>query len=133
MLQEIILIIQSLAATSVRDYLLDLVTWTNISEPVLVVKLSFLLLLQLLRNDVLVLLQSLSCETLVNRCRTFHCGFERSETFISTEGRCSCFHACNDKVPPKHRAYKSQIAVYVVFHKAVDPGVVTQPPVTLTS
>ena len=32
-----------------------------------------------------------------------------------------------------HRAYKFQIAVCVVFHKAVDPAVVTQPPVTLTS
>ena len=33
----------------------------------------------------------------------------------------------------KHNAYKFQIAVDVVFHKAVDPAVVTQPPVTLTS
>ena len=33
----------------------------------------------------------------------------------------------------KHSAYKFQIAVDVVFHKAVDPAVVTQPPVTLTS
>ena len=33
----------------------------------------------------------------------------------------------------KHSAYKIQIAVDVVFHKAVDPAVVTQPPVILTS
>ena len=33
----------------------------------------------------------------------------------------------------KHNAYKFQIAVSIVFHKAVDPAVVTQPPVTLTS
>ena len=33
----------------------------------------------------------------------------------------------------KHSAYKFQIAVDVVFHKAVDPAVVTQTPVTLTS
>ena len=32
-----------------------------------------------------------------------------------------------------HRAYKFQIAVDVIFHKAVDPAVITQPPVTLTS
>ena len=32
----------------------------------------------------------------------------------------------------EHRAYKFQIAVTVVFHKTVDPAVVTQPPVTLT-
>ena len=33
----------------------------------------------------------------------------------------------------KHSAYKFQIAVNVVFHKAVDPAVITQPPVALTS
>ena len=31
----------------------------------------------------------------------------------------------------RHRSYKFQIAVDVMFHKAVDPAVVTQPPVTL--
>ena len=33
----------------------------------------------------------------------------------------------------KHNAYKFQVAVSIVFHKAVDPAVVTQPPVVLTS
>ena len=33
----------------------------------------------------------------------------------------------------KHSAYKFQIAVDVVLHKAVDPAAVTQSPVTLTS
>ena len=33
----------------------------------------------------------------------------------------------------KHHAYKFQVAITIVFHKAVDPSVVTQPPVTLTS
>ena len=33
----------------------------------------------------------------------------------------------------KDNAYKFQIAVSIVCHKAVDPAVVTQPPVTLTS
>ena len=32
-----------------------------------------------------------------------------------------------------NRVYNFLIAVYVVFHKAVDPAVATQPPVTLTS
>ena len=32
----------------------------------------------------------------------------------------------------EHRAYKFQIAVCVVFHKAVDPAVSKQPPVSLT-
>ena len=31
----------------------------------------------------------------------------------------------------RHRAYKFQVAVDVMFHKAVDPAVITQPPVTL--
>ena len=33
----------------------------------------------------------------------------------------------------KHRAYKFQVAITIVCHKAVDPSVVIQPPVTLTS
>ena len=33
----------------------------------------------------------------------------------------------------KHSAHKFQIAGSIVFHKAVDPAVVTQPPVVLTS
>ena len=33
----------------------------------------------------------------------------------------------------KHSAYKFQVAVDIVFHKAVDPAVVTQPSVVLTS
>ena len=33
----------------------------------------------------------------------------------------------------EHRAYKFQIAISVVFHKAVDPAVITQPPVALAS
>ena len=37
------------------------------------------------------------------------------------------------KFHQEHCAYKFQIAVCVVFHKAVDPAVVIQPTVTLTS
>ena len=37
------------------------------------------------------------------------------------------------KFHQEHQAYKFQIAVDVVFHKAVNPAVVTQPPATLTS
>ena len=33
----------------------------------------------------------------------------------------------------KHCAYKFQVAIPIVYHKVVDPSVVTQPPVTLTS
>ena len=37
------------------------------------------------------------------------------------------------KYQQAHHAYKFQIAVLVVFHKAIDPAVVTQQPVTLTA
>ena len=37
------------------------------------------------------------------------------------------------KFQHEHQAYKFQIAITIVCHKAVDPSVVTQPPVTLTS
>ena len=37
------------------------------------------------------------------------------------------------KFHQEHRAYKLQVAVSIVFHKAVDPTVVTHPPVVLTS
>ena len=33
----------------------------------------------------------------------------------------------------KHSAYKFQVAVSIVFHKAVDSAVIMQPPVVLTS
>ena len=33
----------------------------------------------------------------------------------------------------KHSAYKFQIAVSIVSHKAIDPALLTQPPVTITS
>ena len=36
------------------------------------------------------------------------------------------------KLLKKHHAYKFQIAVGIVFHKAIHPAVVTQPSVTLT-
>ena len=37
------------------------------------------------------------------------------------------------KFQQEHDAYKFQIAVSAVFHKVVDPAVITQPPVALAS
>ena len=45
----------------------------------------------------------------------------------------SSFQPSMAKFHREHRAYKFQMAVDVVFHKAVDPAVITVPPVTLTS
>ena len=95
MLQGIILIILSLTVVNERDHLLDLLIWRSKSEPVLMVKL--LLLLQLLRNDMLVLLQSSSCN------RTVHCEYERGRSFINIEESYSAFHTCNDNVPASYR------------------------------
>ena len=33
----------------------------------------------------------------------------------------------------KHSTYKFQVVVNIVFHKVVDPAVITHPPVVLTS
>ena len=59
-------------------------------------------------------------------CREVHYRYERSKALVSNEESCGCFQACNGK---DHQAYKFQIAVDVIFHKAVDPAVITQPPV----
>ena len=67
MLGEVILHIRSLAVISVRGRLYGLIIWRSTSGPVLVLELLFQLLLQLLKNVVLVIFQSLNCERLVNR------------------------------------------------------------------
>ena len=43
------------------------------------------------------------------------------------------FQPSMTKYRREHHAYKFQLAVDVVFHKAVDPAVITVPPVTLIS
>ena len=130
MLEEIIhKHIQSLTVINVKGRLHDLVIWGNISGPVMVVKLLFQLLLQLLKNVVLMLILSLNCERLVNHLEvlfTVHCEYEGSKEFISTEESYSCLHVT--KFQQEHHAYKFQIAVSVVFHKVVDSAIITQPP-----
>ena len=49
------------------------------------------------------------------------------------QGAITTFNPVMAKYHQDHQAYKFQIAVYVDFHKAVYPAVITQPPVTLTS
>ena len=41
------------------------------------------------------------------------------ETFVSIEGSCECFETFNRNYHIDHRAYKFQLAVDVIFHKAV--------------
>ena len=61
----------------------------------------------------------------------FTVNMKEAKSLSTLEGY-SCFQTSNDGFPAMHYAYKFQIAVDVVFHKAVDPAVVIQPPVTLT-
>ena len=56
---------------------------------------------------------------------------------IHVNGRCCGTlqhrYAMKKTFQDKHHAYKFQVAITIVCHKAVDPSVFTQPPVTLTS
>ena len=49
------------------------------------------------------------------------------------QGAITAFKPAMGKFHREHHAYRFKISVDVVFHKAVDPAVITQPPVTLTS
>ena len=112
MLGAVTQINHSLAAISVGDHSTELIICKRISVTAPVVVLLFLqLLFQLLKNIALVLLlkyYSLNCKRLANNWKvmynTIHCKHEGRE---------------------KHNACKFQIAVDVVFQKAVDPAVVT--------
>ena len=133
MLEEIILIILSLTATSVIDDFLDLIIWTNTDEPVLVVK--FQLLLQLLRNDVLmvpfqlllqktdVLRQSLqkAHTSLGGTVEQFAVNIKEENHLSALKKAIAVFTPVMTTFQQGHRAYKFQIAIAVVFHKAVDP------------
>ena len=49
------------------------------------------------------------------------------------QGAVTAFKPVMEKYHREHHAYKFQMVVDVVLHKAVDPAVITVPPVTLTS
>ena len=119
-------IILSLTATNVGDHLLDLVIWRNTIEPVLVVNM-----FQLLRNDVLI--RSSSYKSLGGAVEEFTVNMKEANHLSALKKAISVFTPVMTKYQQEHHAYKFQIAVTIVFHKAVDPAVVTHQPVTLTS
>ena len=76
------------------------------------------------------LLKDYSLNCIRSKCTTIPCRYEGSE-ILSTS--IAVFKPVMTDFQQKHSAYKFQIAVDVIFHKSVDPAVVTQPPVALTS
>ena len=63
----------------------------------------------------------------------FSVNMKEARHFVALKEAIAVFTPVMTKFQQDHRAYKFQIAVCVVFHKAADPAVVTQPPLTLAS
>ena len=82
------------------------------------------------------LFQNLQCEG-----KGYHLAVDQRCTLVDMQeadhlSHCmelSSFQPSMTKYHREHRAYQFQMTVDVVFHKAVDPAVIIQPPVTLTS
>ena len=72
-------------------------------------------------------------ETLEGNVLQFSVNLKRVKSLSTLEKAIAVFRPVMKYFQQKHSAYKFQIAVEVVFHKAVDPAVVTQSPVVLTS
>ena len=51
--------------------------------------------------------------------------------FVALEDAIAALEPIMAAYQQRHHAYKYQIAVNVIFHKAMDPTILTDPPVTL--
>ena len=58
---------------------------------------------------------------------------QESDHLSALQGAVTSFQHSMSKYHRDHKAYKFQLAADVIFHKAVDPAVITEPPVTLAS
>ena len=58
---------------------------------------------------------------------------KESDNLAALQGAVTSFQPSISTNQRDHSAYKFQMAVHIIFHKAVDPTVITQPAVTLTS
>ena len=72
-------------------------------------------------------------EALEGSVQQFTVNTKEAKSLSTLEKAIAVFKPVMMDFQQKHNADKFQIAVSIVFHKAVDPAVVTQPPVTLTS
>ena len=74
-----------------------------------------------------------SREALEGNVQQFTVNMKEAKSLSTLEMAIAVFKPVMMDFQQKHSAYKLQIAVSIVFHNAVDPAVVTRPPVTLTS
>ena len=72
-------------------------------------------------------------KSLGGRAEMFAVDMKEANHLSALQGGVSTLKPSMDNYHRNHRAYKFQLIVDVVFHKAVDPVVITQPPVALTS
>ena len=71
--------------------------------------------------------------TLGGTSEMYEVDMKQSDNLSALQAAVTSFHPSMSTYQRDHSAYKFQMAVDVNFHKAVDPTVITQPAVTLTS
>ena len=72
-------------------------------------------------------------EALEVNAQQFDVNMKAAKSLSTLKKAIAVFKPVMTEFQQKHSAYKFQVAVSIVFHKAVDPAVITQPPVVLTS
>ena len=72
-------------------------------------------------------------EALKGNVQQFTVNIKEAKSLSTLETAVAVFKPVMMDFQQKHSAYKFQIAVSIVFHKAVDPAIVTQPAVALSS
>ena len=72
-------------------------------------------------------------EALEGNVQQFTINMKEAKSLSTLEKAIAVFNPVLMDFQQKHSACKFQIAVSIVFHKAADPAVVTQPQVVLTS
>ena len=72
-------------------------------------------------------------EAVEGNVQQFTVDMKEAKSLSTLKKAMAVFKPVRTDFPQKHSAYKFQIAIGVVFHKAFNSAVVTQPPVALTS
>ena len=147
MLEELMLIILSLTATSVIDHLLDLIIWRkkrtctggqvpvatpaakkqHIGGAVPVASAAKK------RCNASEFKSQKTCRSFGGAVEQFTLNMKEVNHLSALKKAIAVFAPAMATFQREHRTYKFQIAVCVLFQKAIDPAVVTQPPLTLTS
>ena len=74
-----------------------------------------------------------TCEALEDNVQQFTINMKEAKSLSTLKKAIAVFKPVMTDFQQKHNAYKFQVAVSIVFHKVVDPAVITHPPVVLTS